>query len=52
MRSSNFLLWESAYAEYYFSPKFWPDWTADDLRTALASFSGRERRFGGVPSAR
>ena len=52
MRSSNFLLWEAAYAEYYFSPKFWPDWTADDLRTALASFSGRERRFGGVPAGK
>jgi undecaprenyl diphosphate synthase len=46
LRSSNFLLWESAYAEFVFSPKFWPDWTEDDLRAALADFGGRERRYG------
>jgi undecaprenyl diphosphate synthase len=46
LRSSNFLLWEAAYAEFVFSPKFWPDWTEDDLRAALADFSARERRYG------
>jgi undecaprenyl diphosphate synthase len=45
-RSSNFLLWEAAYAEFFFSPKFWPDWTEADLQEALASFGGRERRYG------
>jgi undecaprenyl diphosphate synthase len=45
-RSSNFLLWEAAYAEYYFSPKFWPDWTEADLREALINFDRRERRYG------
>jgi undecaprenyl diphosphate synthase len=45
-RSSNFLLWEAAYAEFYFSPKFWPDWTEADLREALNNFDRRERRYG------
>jgi undecaprenyl diphosphate synthase len=48
-RLSNFLLWESAYAELYFSEKLWPDWTGDDLIKAVESFSSRERRFGGTP---
>jgi undecaprenyl diphosphate synthase len=47
-RSSNFLLWESAYAEFFFSPKLWPDWTADDLEAALQDFYRRERRYGGT----
>ena len=47
-RLSNFLLWQSAYAEFHFSPKFWPDWTGDDLALALKDFQGRQRRFGGV----
>jgi undecaprenyl diphosphate synthase len=47
-RMSNFLLWETAYAEFYFSEKLWPDWTADDLSTAVADFQKRERRFGGI----
>jgi undecaprenyl diphosphate synthase len=45
-RSSNFLLWEAAYAEFFFSSKFWPDWTEADLQEALASFGTRERRYG------
>lgn len=49
LRLSNFLLWESAYAELYFSEKLWPDWTEGDLRRAIESYSGRERRFGGTP---
>lgn len=47
-RISNFLLWQSAYAELYFSDALWPDWTADDLRKALEDFKTRDRRYGGV----
>lgn len=47
-RLSNFLLWESAYAELYFSPKLWPDWDGQDLVEALADYAGRSRRFGGA----
>jgi undecaprenyl diphosphate synthase len=47
IRLSNFLLWESAYAELYFSPKLWPDWDAADLEAAVAEFGHRARRFGG-----
>jgi len=49
LRLSNFLLWESAYAELFFSDKLWPDWTEEDLKKAVESYSGRERRFGGTP---
>ena len=38
LRISNFLLWQSAYAELYFSPKLWPDWGGEDLQEALAEF--------------
>ncbi len=48
MRLSNFLLWESAYAELYFSEKLWPDWSEEDLKKAVDSYSGRERRYGGT----
>lgn len=48
LRLSNFLLWESAYAELYFSPKLWPDWDGSDLRAALADYGQRSRRFGGT----
>jgi undecaprenyl diphosphate synthase len=47
-RLSNFLLWESAYAELYFSPKLWPDWDREDLFGALEDYSRRSRRFGGA----
>jgi undecaprenyl diphosphate synthase len=47
-RTSNFLLWEGAYAEYYISDKFWPDFSPDDFKTALAAYQGRERRYGGA----
>ncbi len=47
-RTSNFLLWEAAYAEYYISQKLWPDWTGDDLAAAIVDYQGRDRRFGGV----
>jgi undecaprenyl diphosphate synthase len=45
-RLSNFLLWQAAYAELYFSQKLWPDFDADELDAALAAYSERERRFG------
>jgi undecaprenyl diphosphate synthase len=47
-RLSDFLLWESAYAELYFTERLWPDFEAEDLAEALASFHQRERRFGGL----
>jgi undecaprenyl diphosphate synthase len=50
MRTSNFLLWEGAYAEYWVSEKFWPDFTGDDFKAALAQFGKRERRYGGANS--
>ena len=46
MRMSNFVLWQAAYSELYFSPKFWPDFTEQDLGIALAEFDKRSRRFG------
>ena len=48
LRISNFLLWESAYSELYFSKKYWPDWQAEDLKEAIDAFTSRNRRFGGV----
>lgn len=50
-RLSDFLLWESAYAELLFVPQMWPDFTAADLETAVKEFHARERRFGMVPAA-
>jgi undecaprenyl diphosphate synthase len=50
-RLSDFLLWESAYAELLFLDRLWPDFTAADLAAALTEFRSRERRFGGVPEA-
>ena len=47
-RLSDFLLWESAYAELHFTERMWPDFEAEDLADALRSFHGRERRFGGL----
>ncbi len=48
-RVSNFLLWQSAYAEYIFIEKCWPDFAPVDLRRAIETYSGRDRRFGAVP---
>jgi undecaprenyl diphosphate synthase len=45
-RTSNFLLWEAAYSELYFSNKLWPDWDKEDLEAAIADFKARERRYG------
>ncbi|WP_274424147.1 isoprenyl transferase [Chelativorans sp. YIM 93263] len=47
-RLSNFLLWQSAYAEFVFLPCHWPDFGADDLAAAIGQFQERDRRFGGV----
>jgi undecaprenyl diphosphate synthase len=48
LRLSNFLLWQSAYSEYYHTPVLWPDLDAAELEKALESFNGRQRRFGNV----
>lgn len=48
-RLSDFLLWETAYAELHFTRTMWPDFDAHELRAALLEFRGRERRFGGLP---
>lgn len=50
-RISNFFLWQSAYSEFYISPKLWPDFTPSDLDDALSFYAKRERRFGRVLSA-
>ena len=47
-RLSDFLLWECAYAEFYFTPVAWPDFSERDLETAVDEFRSRERRFGEV----
>ena len=46
LRISNFLIWQSAYAEYYATPTYWPDFDKEELCRALLEYSGRERRFG------
>ncbi len=50
-RTSNFLLWQSAYAELYFTPVLWPDFGPDELRAAVEDYGRRERRYGGIPAA-
>lgn len=47
-RLSNFLLWQAAYTEFWYSDILWPDFSTGDLDRALADYSGRHRRFGGV----
>jgi undecaprenyl diphosphate synthase len=49
-RLSDFLLWESAYAELYFTPCMWPDFGGDELRESLEWFRRRQRRFGALPA--
>ena len=46
-RISNFLLWQLAYSEFYFTEKLWPEFTKEDLLEAVRIYAGRERRFGG-----
>jgi undecaprenyl diphosphate synthase len=50
-RLSDFMLWECAYAELYFTPRMWPEFEAADLQQAVNDFLGRERRFGRLPAA-
>lgn len=47
MRISNFLLWQSAYSEYYFTDLFWPEFNIEELHKAIIDYNKRERRFGG-----
>ena len=47
-RLSNFLLWQAAYAELYFTDTLWPDFDGDEMRAALTEYAGRERRYGGL----
>jgi len=49
-RTSNFLIWQAAYSEYYFTPVLWPDFNEDYLGQALLTFAQRQRRFGGLNS--
>lgn len=46
LRMSNFWLWQGSYSEYYFTQKYWPDFTKDDLGAAISDYLGRERRYG------
>ncbi len=48
LRLSNFLIWQSAYSEYYFTDKTWPDFDREEVRKALQAYSYRQRRFGRV----
>jgi len=48
LRISNFLLWQCAYAEFYFTEAFWPDFDEKELNAAIAAYQRRERRFGGL----
>ena len=48
LRLSNFLLWQSAYAEFYFTDVLWPDFSKEELHRAIAAYQRRSRRFGGV----
>jgi undecaprenyl diphosphate synthase len=48
LRTSGFMLWQSAYTEYYITPTFWPDFGQEELHEALVAFGQRDRRFGGI----
>ena len=48
LRGSNFLIWQGAYAEWYFTPTFWPDFDKEELRAAIDEFCQRDRRYGHV----
>lgn len=50
LRGSNFLIWQGAYAEWYFTPTFWPDFGKDELRAAIDEFNQRDRRYGNINS--
>lgn len=48
LRLSNYLIWQLAYTEFYFTDVLWPDFTVEDLKEAIRYYNGRERRYGGV----
>ena len=48
LRTSNFLIWQSAYSEWYITPTFWPDFNKEEYAKALETYAQRDRRFGGV----
>jgi undecaprenyl diphosphate synthase len=52
LRISNFLIWQGAYAEYYATPTYWPDFDEEELYGALLEYSMRERRFGLISEQR
>ncbi len=51
LRVSNFLIWQSAYSEWYFTPTYWPDFDKEEYRRALEVYARRDRRYGGVSEA-
>jgi len=51
LRGSNFLIWQAAYSEWYFTPTYWPDFDKEEFRRALEIYSQRDRRYGGVSEA-
>jgi undecaprenyl diphosphate synthase len=51
LRVSNFLIWQAAYAEWYITPTYWPDFDKEEYRRALETFAQRDRRYGGVSEA-
>lgn len=51
LRGSNFLIWQGAYSEWYFTPTFWPDFDRDELARALEEYTHRQRRFGKISQA-
>jgi undecaprenyl diphosphate synthase len=48
LRTSNFLIWQSAYSEWYITPTFWPDFDKEEYAKALKTYADRDRRYGGV----
>lgn len=52
LRTSNFLMWQSAYSEYYITEKLWPDFNIDDFKEAISNYQNRDRRFGGRNEAK
>ncbi|MBK5107081.1 MAG: di-trans,poly-cis-decaprenylcistransferase [Anaerolineales bacterium] len=51
LRGSNFLIWQGAYSEWYFTPTFWPDFDKDELGVAIEEYNHRQRRYGHVPES-
>jgi undecaprenyl diphosphate synthase len=51
LRGSNFLIWQGAYSEWYFTPTYWPDFGKEELALALEEYKHRQRRYGNVPES-